>query len=168
MDLVPDKPPAETEEELDRISRRGGHDIGGSINTDTYEGESFWFGVDKPVVEMERTEVSDLVWQVMGQSTRRWTQVIFLFFRFIPFNPLYKGDELERFQGKWKSWWWATKVVETEYELHRGIDRALSEAGFAAESRMIWCKGFKVRTMNIKPDAPKDWRDRELRQGRRR
>jgi transcriptional regulator with XRE-family HTH domain len=166
--LVPDQPPIETEEELRRKARRGGHDIEGEIDTETWAGETYWVTVEQPALEIDFQWVLDTVQDFQQQAARRWVQVVFMFFRFVPFNPLYKGDEIERFQGKWKQFWLSTEIVETEYELSEGILKCISEAHFAAENRMIWLQGYKVRTMNMKPDAPTDWRNREIRRERSR
>jgi hypothetical protein len=167
MDLVPDRPPVETEAQLHRDAAREGHDIEGDINTDTYEGSSHWVTVGAPVVEVDQQYVIDTAMDFQRQAGHTWLQVVFLFYRYIPFNPLYKGEALiEKWQGKWKPWWESTAILDSEYGITDGVTRCMDLARFSAESRLIWFEGFKVRTMNMKPDAPKDWRDRELRRAR--
>ena len=84
----------------------------------------------------------------------------YLFFRYIPFNPIYRGEMLSK-QGKWHEWWASMEGVATMRDFEGAFGRTFVEPLRSAESRLIWLEGYKVRTYE-KRNTP-GWRDRELR-----
>lgn len=163
-DLVPSRPPVETEQQLRREAMREGYALGGGIDTDSHYGESTWITVGEPLVNVDMDFVGDTVVNVWQQSGRQYVQARFLFFRYIPFNPLYRGEMLAK-QGKWHPWWTSTAIAATMLTIASGfLEVAFDEALRSAESRLIWLEGYLVRSFDLKPDAPRDWRERALRQ----
>lgn len=144
-DLVPNRPPVETKAALRRVASREGHDLGGGIDTDYNYGESVWLTIGQPLVEVDLDWVGDTVVQIWQQSSRTWVQVQYLFFRYIPFNPLYRGEMLAK-QGKWHEWWASMPGVATMTAFSAAFPPTFEAPLQSAESRLIWLEGCKVRT----------------------
>lgn len=160
-ELVHNRPPVETKAELRRVAAREGHDLGGKINTDASYGESVWVAVGQALVEVDLDSIGDTIVQIWHQSDRTWVQVQYLFFRYIPFNPLYRGEMIAK-QGKWHEWWAAMEGVASMRSFETYFHKTFTEPLLSAESRLIWLEGYKVRTYEKRDNKP-DWRDREIR-----
>ena len=163
-EVLPKKRPVETERELKRIRVRAGYDGEEIINTNRYIGESVWLHIGEPVLEVDISELIENVISIWRQSDRTWCHVIFLSFRFFPFNPLYRGEMLKK-QGTWEDIWRSTQTWSTERDIRNNIqavfDGYLNRRGenvqgllLEAQSRMIWLESVKVRTFDDKEDLP--------------
>lgn len=161
--LVPDARPIETREELREEMRREGHDLGRRLDNEQYFGEKKWENVGKPIVEVPESYVFDTAMKVWHNSIRRWIVIKMLFFRYIPFNPLYRGELLEN-NGKWRPWWTSTMLVATPSALSNNLHFSMAPAYESAQSRLIWFEGFRVDTFDFKTNEPKQSRfDRQMR-----
>jgi len=162
--VLPRKPPIETEAQLQAARIRGGHEGDNTIDTDLYFGESTWMPVGAPVLEVDFAGLADQVIAFWQASARNWCRVIFMFFRYIPFNPLYRG-ELAAKAGKWFDWWSSTHVNGSLQSIYSDMENVWTDARDAAYQRMIWLEAIKVSVFDNKGDLPgyTDMMGRQLR-----
>ncbi len=151
--LLPQKPPVETKADLNRARKRAGYTGGKVVNTDRYYGESEWVTIGKPMLEVDVAGMARNVSSAWKISRRVWCQVRFLIFRYIPFNPLYKGEMVNR-QGTWADWWTSTELFGDQQSLENGVEVAMTRALQAAASRVIWLEAMNIRTFDDKEDLP--------------
>jgi hypothetical protein len=78
-------------------------------------------------------------------------QVRFLIFRYIPKNPLYRGEMVSK-QGTWADWWTSTATFGDGKSLEDGVEVALARALQASASRVIWLEAMNIRSFNHKED----------------
>jgi transposase-like protein len=164
---LPRKPPTESREGQ-RISKR--REVGQTgrlevYETDRYLGERQWITIGQPVLDVSVQALIDSIlhnWELSGHT---WNFVNFLFFRYIPFNPIYTG-ELMRLQGKWLEWWTRTptrgtiasitdaiKAVFLGYPKREGTKLVnIKGALEMAQTRMIWLESIQVVNFTDKAD----------------
>lgn len=151
-DLLPKRRPIETAAQLRDEMQREGHDLSDTVNTEMYAGEREWFTVGQPLVNVPLQSIIESISDVWHSSGRRWVVARFLFFRYIPFNPLYRGEMLKD-QGKWKPWWTSTLSMATELSIKNNVGYSMGVAYEAAQSRLIWFEGYRVDTFDLKQGA---------------
>jgi len=110
-------------------------------------GDIEWVTIGKPVDEVTVNEIVDIAWRIYQDSRRDFIQCKFLFFRYIPFNPLYRG-ELARKQGTWVEWWAQTKALETLNAFTNNVDYIMDFSYKAAETRVIFLEMIGVLTFD--------------------
>jgi len=123
------------------------------LDTDRYRGEVHTFTVGQPATEVDAEGLANTAVRVWQDSGRTFARTIFLFFRFIPFNPLYKGEMIRK-QGKWFDWWDSTKPWGTINSIHQSVLNVMEDAQRAAESRIIWVEQMQVHVFDDKEDLP--------------
>lgn len=124
-----------------------------SYDTDRYRGSIHTFTIGQPLLEVDVTGLSEQAIVTWEESKRTFCMCRFLLFRFIPFNPLYKG-EMVRKQGKWMDFWTSTPAQSIESAIRQDILNSLEKAQTAAESRVIWLEQMQVIVFDDKEDRP--------------
>lgn len=151
------------------------------IDTDVYEGRAFTFTVGKPAANVDPSSIIKQTLAAWSSSGFAFCRVLFLFFRFIPFNPFYRDAVLRSKQGTWVDWWTSTvpgvigsegaitNAIENVFEGYTTYDdgrmKHVKGAHEAAMERVIWLEQFQVHCFSRKPRAPqlKTLRRRQLR-----
>lgn len=110
-------------------------------------GDVEWVTIGKPVDEVEASEIVDIAWRIYQDSNRDFIQVKFLFFRYIPFNPLYRG-EMAKKQGTWVEWWAQTMALEKLGAFTSNVEQILDFSYRAAETRVIYLEMIGVLTFD--------------------
>lgn len=110
-------------------------------------GDVEWVSINKPVDEVEPGEIVDIAWRIYQDSNRDFIQVKFLFFRYIPFNPLYRG-EMAKKQGTWVEWWAQTMALEKLGAFTSNVEQILDFSYRAAETRVIYLEMIGVLTFD--------------------
>lgn len=145
--VLPTKRPDEARE-VARLKRREGIGQGSRpIVSEFNIGETTWETIGKDVNEVSDSELIDIVVEIWRQSGRDNMQVKFFFLRFIPFNPMYKG-ELQRKQGTWVEQWQSTQAASSPYTMSRYIEFYLERAREWAETRVIFLEMIGVSTFD--------------------
>lgn len=151
--MLPNEPPVKTARDLKSYRAAEGHDGIGEIDTLRNFGESVWIAVGAPLVDADVDHLADQAISIWQQSERAWIHIVFLLFRYIPFNPLYRGEMISK-QGKWDAFWTQTPLAATLDSIANGIESALEVARVSAHSRLIWLEGAKVRVFDRKERTP--------------
>ncbi len=141
MDLVPDEAP-ESEYERDTVLH---------LETDRYIGSSYIVTIGAPLVEVNFDIIKDQVISVWRASGQPWCQVQFLLFRYIPYNPIYKGEMLNR-QGTWIDFGVTTQLRAEKNDIENGIDSAFDLTLQKATYRVIWLEHFRADCFTYKED----------------
>lgn len=123
------------------------------LETERYIGEVHTFTVGLPAVEVDGDGLADTVVRVWQQSGRTFARTIFLFFRFIPFNPLYKGEMIRK-QGTWQDWWNSTPALGSMQSIAQSVLNCIEDAQRAAETRVIWIEQMQVHVFDDREDLP--------------
>jgi hypothetical protein len=147
--VLPTRSPVETAKMLNRARKDQGFDANGPLDSDIYDGESTWIHIGVPIVNLDMNWLQDQIVRIWQNSDRTWVYVIFLLFRYVPFNPAYKGvAELERLQGKWLPFAAQTDSLGKRglFNVSRVVEQALAKSIDASKSRMIWLEGADVKT----------------------
>lgn len=118
-----------------------------SYETDRYSGWNNWVTVGKPLVDVDNEMLFNEVLSIWQRSSEMFVFVEFLFFRYIPFNPIYKGEMLAK-QGRWFEFTTQSPVRATQAEVIAGIEEAVDNARIAAEYRLIWLEAINVKTID--------------------
>lgn len=132
------------------------------LNTNTFYGEIHTFNIDQPVLLVSAEEIADSVVRLWQERELTFCRGFFLFIRYIPFNPLYKG-ELIKLQGTWASRWASTEAWSTEEPIRKSIARVIRVAQHEAQRRVIWFYQYQAHLFNerIHSQTLTDPRERE-------
>lgn len=158
--VLPKKPPNKSRE-VQATKRAEGIRAGRTaIDSEFNEGEAEWVTVGQSVLEVDIPELIRVAWGIYVDSGRDYVSVKFLFFRYIPFNPLYRG-ELVKKQGTWVEQWISTKAVSgtmtdaSRSPLARYIEYYMERAQEWAQTRIIFLEMIGVSTFDRKKEMPK-------------
>lgn len=110
-------------------------------------GDIEWFTIGRPVSDVSESEIADLAVKAWQDSGRDYVQVKFLFFRYIPFNPLYRGELIKK-QGTWVEWWAQTNAQSAINSITRNIEYVMDLSYKAAETRVIFLEMIGVATFD--------------------
>lgn len=108
-----------------------------------YIGRIYHVSIDRPVLDVDPSEIVDIVFAYWLRHGTTFVWVEFLFFRYIPFNPIYKGELVAK-QGTWDAWYSSTPARATSHEVERAIENVMDDAIFAAQRRMQWFSAIKI------------------------
>lgn len=114
-----------------------------------YMGRIYYVSIDSPALDVSADEISDMVLAAWLRNGTTFCWVEFIFFRYIPFNPIYKG-ELTKKQGTWDVWYASTPARATSREISRAIENVMADAHFAAQRRMQWLSAIKIYLLDEK------------------
>lgn len=162
--VLPKKPPGKSREvqasKREEGVRAGRREIDSEFNI----GETEWVTVGQSVLEVDIPTLVRTAWGIYEESGRDYVSVKFLFFRFIPFNPLYRGEMLKK-QGKWAEQWLTTAAVSYRDGLVRYIEHYMERATLWAQTRVIFLEMIAVNTFDRKKEMPskKDIWEKQLR-----
>lgn len=117
------------------------------IDSEVNIGEETWVTIGRDINDLDNSEVVDSVVSIWQDSGRDYVSVRFFFLRFIPFNPLYKG-ELAKKAGKWVDFWWRTQAASAKDTITRYVEGYLDLARKKGESRVIFLEMIGVSTLN--------------------
>lgn len=138
----------ESAREVERLKRREGIEEGSRpIVSEFNIGETTWVTIGEDVNEIADSDLIDEVIAIWRRSGRDNMQVKFLFLRFIPFNPMYKG-ELQRKQGTWVEQWQSTQAASSPYTMSRYIEFYMERAREWAQTRVIFLEMIGVSTFD--------------------
>jgi hypothetical protein len=138
----------ESAREVERLKRREGIEEGSRpIVSEFNIGETTWVTIGEDVNEIADSVLIDDVIAIWRRSGRDNMQVKFLFLRFIPFNPMYKG-ELQRKQGTWVEQWQSTQAASSPYTMSRYIEFYMERAREWAQTRVIFLEMIGVSTFD--------------------
>lgn len=143
-DVLPSKLPSDSKAYRD-IERKEGVEPGSvqEIESTRNEGQIHWVHIGDDVRSVSAEDLLGIVLDIWRPSQRHYMQVKFLFFRYIPFNPLYRGG-LAKLQGSWVEWWAQTGAWSAEYSMRNNIEGILEYALLAAETRIIYLETIGV------------------------
>jgi hypothetical protein len=162
--VLPKKPPGKSREvqasKREEGVRAGRREIDSEFNI----GETEWVTVGQSVLEVDIPTLIKTAWAIYEESGRDYVSVKFLFFRFIPFNPLYRGEMIKK-QGKWVEQWVTTKAVSRRDALERYVEYYMERAIEWAQTRVIFLEMIAVNTFDRKKEMPstKDIWEKQLR-----
>lgn len=144
---LPTRLPSESRE-VERIKKQEQIEEGSTpIVSEFNIGETTWRTIGKDVNEVSASEIAEIVVEIWRQNDRDNVQVKFLFLRFIPFNPMYKG-ELQKKQGTWVEQWQSTQAASSPNTISRYIEYYIDRARTWAETRVIFLETIGVSTFN--------------------
>lgn len=146
--VLPTRTPAETRE-VDAVkalegippNRRG--PTKKRIDSFFNDGEVRWIWIGRSVTEVDADEITDLSIEAWQNSGRDFLQVKFMFFRYIPFNPLYRGQMLRK-QGKWLEWWAQTNAHSSIRAFGYNVEHVMDFAHKAAATRVVFLEMIGV------------------------
>jgi len=150
-EVLPPKAPAESRE-VKSVLRFVGLQKRRLTST-RVKGEISWFRVGLPVTEVDDATISERAIQIWRHSGRRFCSVKLLFFRFIPWNPIYKG-ELLRLKGKWVEAWQSTAAQSGPESVRRQVEYYMERAKGWAETRVIFLEAVGVSTFDYTEKKP--------------
>lgn len=119
------------------------HQIASEFN----RGETHWVTFGDDVANIDDSSVVEAAVSIWQSSGFENVSVKFMFMRFIPFNPLYRG-ELARKAGSWLEQWQSTKAASTIATITRYIEFYLDRARQWAETRVIFLEMIGVSVFN--------------------
>lgn len=137
--VKPQLPPTKAVEESEGLLGSGVADL----STDRYHGETHTFNIDSAVLLVDADEIAAKVVRLWKRRKLTFCRVFFLFVRYIPFNPLYKG-ELVKLQGQWVNRWASTEAWSTEDPIRKSVSRVIRVAQGEAQRRVIWFYQYQV------------------------
>lgn len=116
-----------------------------------YMGWNNYVVIGRPLVDVDNETIIDLAASVWQNSGEPLCFVELIFFRYIPFNPIYTGQMMRK-QGTWVDWHSQTHVhsrlMGIPPNLSSEMEARLDEARRAAESRLIWIEAINVKTID--------------------
>lgn len=160
-EVLPTKAPAESREVKSTLRFVGLQKR--RLTSTRVTGEISWFRVGLPVMEVDDATISERAIQIWRHSGRRFCSVKLLFFRFIPWNPIYKG-ELLRLKGKWVEAWQSTSAQSGPESVRRQVEYYMARAKGWAETRVIFLEAVGVSAFDYieKKTSRKSIMDEEL------
>lgn len=153
-DVLPDSPPvpggaAEGELRYRRIGTR-------NFDTNRYEGTTTTLHVGQPAYQVDWAALSRLVAGIWRESRRLFGRAIFLLFRYIPFNPLYRGPLVHN-QGSWIDFWVSTPVENAYHKLVDGVMTVMDDLIDQPKGmlvRMLWLEQVQVQCFDYREEPP--------------
>ena len=135
--------------------------------TNRYIGKSEWFFIDKQANEIDIDEVQDRALASWHVSDLPFHFTYILAYRYIPFNPAYKG-QLSKLQGTWVEINMRTETLSSAKVIANQIQalfdgytvrRGKKVQGLLTmnETRVIWVKGIEFVNFGYKKDL--GWED---------
>lgn len=117
-----------------------------SIETRYSVGWVRWVTIGKSILDVSVDELYDVAiesWHKI-RPPREYVAVKLLLFRYIPFNPIYKGEMVKK-QGTWVEKWVSSKAVSTSRRLKDYIEGMLEYTQRWAETRIIFLESMGVQ-----------------------
>lgn len=147
-EVLPVKTPAE-ERGFKSLIKQEGIEIGNVVPIESAyrKGETRWITIGKPVLEIEANEIyekANSYWQMSGRTHVR---IVFLYFRYIPFNPIYTGEMISK-QGKWAHGYLSTQTWPVFDDVIRDTNSVIFDLHTWAESRLIWLESIGIETID--------------------
>lgn len=152
-EVLPVESPVQTKADFNRARKQAGYTGSKRVNTDAYSGEWNWITIGQSMLDVDPERIGAQVVEIWRHSRRTLCDVRFLSFRYVPFNPLYKGEMVNK-QGKWFDWWTGTGIHGEARTIQDAVEVALGYQVSAAYNRVIWLEAMGVRTMDHKQDLP--------------
>lgn len=148
---LPSRLPGQTAEGRKEIKREGipGDETTVAIESSRNIGFTFWKTIGKPAWELVVSELTRIAVSVWQQSGLDYVAVKFLFFRYIPFNPIYTGEMIRK-QGHWVEAWMSTKAVSSATRLGDYIKGVVDEVKLSIENlpRIVFLESMGVSVFN--------------------
>lgn len=129
--------------------RAGRHTIDSDFNI----GYTIWVRVGQDVRDVDESDLISQAQFIFDDSGFDYVSVKFMFLRYIPFNPNYKGEMLRK-QGKWHEQWVSTKTASAPLTLSRYMSYYLGHSIEWAETRIIFLEMIGVSVFNRKRELP--------------
>ena len=147
--VVPGAPPKSPFKEYERIESE--------YFTTRYKVQDVWIPIKKGFHAITSDQIASLAQTVFENTSNEYARVIFLAYRFIPFNPAYRGAMAKK-QGQWVSAFVSTSVQRTMTSLAGDIDKVfwggtrtpgMMNSLKGASKRVIWLEAINVQTMDL-------------------
>lgn len=152
-EALPKRPP-QLSPEVAQLKRAEGIREGQQrIESEFNIGYTVWVRVGEDVREVSAADLAAQAWLIYEESALDYVSVKFLFLRYIPFNPTYKGEMLKK-QGKWHEQWISTKAVSARRTLTNYIEYYIEHSQKWAETRVIFLEMIGVSVFNRKREMP--------------
>jgi hypothetical protein len=115
-------------------------------STSYSRGETRWIKISQQI-PVNHEEITNLAGDIFKQSGRQYCSVKLLFFRYIPFNPLYTGAML-KLAGTWVDQYVSTYAASAPLTVGRYTSELLSQAEGWSENRVIFLDSIGVSTFD--------------------
>lgn len=163
--VLPTKTPKESKD-VSSIKRSAGVSRQGVRRIDSSRSDGFvnWIRIEEDINDLDENSVIDQAVNYWEETGRDKCSVKLLFLRYIPYNPIYKGEMISK-QGTWVDQWVTTATVSASNSIRNQISYYIDRAREWAETRVIFLGMIGVFAFDRTPNAPKlkDIEERPLR-----